>query len=74
MQKDDQIQCLLSGRLGFWTWPVVRYSTEQNVSERDQVCKTLCSLEYQKMDKVKNSVILSVIRHRQNPLGQGLLL
>jgi hypothetical protein len=36
-------------------------------TETDPVSETLCSLEFRAMDKSKNPVIPSAIRHRQTP-------
>jgi hypothetical protein len=41
--------------------------------ETDPVSETLCSLEYQTMDKAKNPVIPTVMQHHQNPLESTLL-
>jgi hypothetical protein len=59
---------LLTELLGFWTFSIVWYSREHDVSETGCVSETSCSLEYQTMEKFKNPVILSVIHHRQNRL------
>jgi hypothetical protein len=37
-------------------------------TETYPVSETLCSLKYRTMDKSKNRITPSVIRHRQNPL------
>jgi hypothetical protein len=37
----------------FWTFSIVWYSSEHDVSETECVSETSCSLEYQTMEKVQ---------------------
>jgi hypothetical protein len=46
------------GLLGFWTSPIIRYSIEHNLLETGSVPRTLCSLEYWKIDEVQKPSVL----------------